>query len=141
MNGEGGSIYAKVVGDILHPGHVRFFRAARALGSRLTVCVVGDDRVAAYKGRPPLLSQAERMEVIAACRWVDAVIGDGPKIIDRVFMDRHGFDIYAFGAADAREMAAKLSDCADLPEHRRRHIPYTEGISSSVLRQRLAEMA
>ncbi|MEJ8573328.1 adenylyltransferase/cytidyltransferase family protein [Microbaculum marinum] len=134
----GQSIYAKVVGDILHAGHVRFFRAARELGSHLTVCVVGDERVAAYKGRPPLQTQAERMEVIGACRWVDAVIGDGPKVIDRAFMARHGFDVYAFGASDERELAVKLADCADLPEHMRVRIAYTPGVSSSALWRRIA---
>ena len=130
-------IFAKVVADILHPGHIRFFRAARALGTQLTVGVVGDARVSAYKGQPPILSQAERMEVIGACRWVDHVIDDAPKVIDLAFMHSRGLAIYAFGAADDRELVMKLADCSELPDNMRAHLPYTEGISSSLLRQRL----
>lgn len=137
--GDGGaSVYAKVVVDLLHPGHVRFFAAARALGSRLTVCVVPDERVAAYKGRPPVLTLEERVEIVAACRWVDAVVTDGPRVIDRAFMRGGGYDIYAFGGAHEAELATKLADCADLPEAMRAIIPYTPGISSTLLRHRLA---
>lgn len=137
--GDGGaSVYAKVVVDLLHPGHVRFFAAARALGSRLTVCVVPDERVAAYKGRPPVLTLEERVEIVAACRWVDAVVTDGPRVIDRAFMRSGGYDIYAFGGAHEAELATKLADCADLPEAMRAIIPYTPGISSTLLRHRLA---
>jgi cytidyltransferase-like protein len=136
---RGGSIYAKVVVDLLHPGHVRFFAAARALGGHLTVCVVPDERVAAYKGRPPILTLEERMEIVGACRWVDAVVGDGPRVIDRAFMARFGYDIYAFGAAHEAELRAKLADCSDLPEAMRVIIPYTPGISSTLLRRRLAD--
>lgn len=132
-------VYTKVVGDILHPGHVRFLKAARAIGDHLTVCVVPDDRVAAYKGRLPLLTLAERMEVIAACRWVDAVITNGPKIIDRDFMVRNGFNIYAFGTSSAVELAAKLADCADLPEQMIVQLPYSKGISSSEIKARLMQ--
>ncbi|HJE23708.1 MAG TPA: adenylyltransferase/cytidyltransferase family protein [Methylorubrum populi] len=141
MNGRGdggASVYAKVVVDLLHPGHVRFFAAARALGSRLTVCVVPDERVAAYKGRPPVLTLEERVEIVAACRWVDAVVTDGPRVIDRAFMRGGGYDIYAFGGAHEAELATKLADCADLPEAMRAIIPYTPGISSTLLRHRLA---
>ncbi|TFZ55266.1 cytidyltransferase [Methylorubrum sp. Q1] len=133
----GASVYAKVVVDLLHPGHVRFFAAARALGGRLTVCVVPDARVAAYKGRPPVLTLVERVEIVAACRWVDAVVTDGPRVIDRAFMARFGYDLYAFGAAHEAELATKLADCADLPEAMRAVVPYTPGISSTLLRQRL----
>lgn len=133
------SVYAKVVVDLFHPGHVRFFAAARALGDRLTVCVVPDARVAAYKGRPPLLTLEERVEMVASCRHVDAVVIDGPKVIDRAFLARFGHDLYAYGGADAAELAVKRADCADLPEAMRAEIPYTPGISSTLLRRRLAD--
>lgn len=80
-------VYAKVVADLMHPGHVRFFRGARVLGTHLTVCVVPDGRVAAFKGRPPLFSTEERVEMVSSCRWVDAVITDGPRITTMEFIE------------------------------------------------------
>lgn len=130
-------VFAKVVADLLHPGHVRFFKAARALGTHLTVCVVPDERVAAYKGTLPLLSLEERMEMVSACRWVDAVMSSCPKVVTLAFMQSHGFDAYAFGAKDSGELAAKLADCEELPPNMRLIIPYSAGISTTVLRERL----
>jgi cytidyltransferase-like protein len=130
-------VYIKVVADVLHFGHTRFFKAARELGTRLTVCVVPDERVIANKGIKPLFTTSERAEMVAACRWVDEVITDGPKIITLQFMKDRGFHVYAFGAADDVEFASKLLDCLELPESMRSHIPYTVGISSTIIRQRM----
>ena len=52
--------------DILHPGHVRYLSAARALGDRLVVAVNADATVAALKGEArPLTPLDERMDVPA----------------------------------------------------------------------------
>lgn len=132
-------VYARVVADLWHPGHVRFFRAARSLGDHLTVGVVPDERVLSYKGRRPLLDLAARAELVAACRWVDEVITDPPRVTTLAFMADRKFQLYAFGAADDRERAIRLADCAELPEVMRREIPYAAGFSSSHIRQRLRE--
>ena len=129
-------IYAKIVGDLMHLGHVRFFQAAQSLGSHLTVCIVPDERAARWK-RPPIMTTAERMEVVASCRYVDAVICDGPKATTLAFMRERGFQIYAFGAKDDAELREKLADCPDLPEDMRRRIGYTHGISSSDIISRI----
>lgn len=130
-------IYTKVVADLLHPGHVRFFKIARELGSSLTVCVVPDERVILNKGTKPVFTTSERVEMVAACRWVDNVITNGPKITTLQFMKENDFHIYALGAANEIELASKLADCAELPSSMRTHIKYTEGISSTIIRQRL----
>jgi len=55
--------------DPLHPGHMAYFRAAAQLGVPL-LCNVSSDEWVARK-HPPLLTQAERVEVIDAIRFVD----------------------------------------------------------------------
>ena len=54
--------------DPLHAGHIAYFRAAAALGVPL-LCNVSDDEWVGRK-HPPLLRQAERVEVIDAIRYV-----------------------------------------------------------------------
>ena len=54
--------------DPLHSGHIAYFRAAAGLGVPL-LCNVSDDEWVARK-HPPLLTQAERVEVIDAIRFV-----------------------------------------------------------------------
>lgn len=55
-------------------GHVRYLRAAKALGGRLVVAVNSDAGVRALKGAGrPRLPQHERAEIVAAIEGVDAV--------------------------------------------------------------------
>jgi rfaE bifunctional protein nucleotidyltransferase chain/domain len=61
--------------DVLHVGHVRYLRAAAAAADRLIVAVNDDDSVAALKGPGrPILSAADRAELVAAIRGVDYVV-------------------------------------------------------------------
>jgi D-glycero-beta-D-manno-heptose 1-phosphate adenylyltransferase len=61
--------------DLLHVGHVRYLRAAKALGGKLVVAVNADASVLALKGGGrPLLPDHERAEILAALADVDAVV-------------------------------------------------------------------
>lgn len=61
--------------DLLHPGHVRYLQAARALGDALAVAINGDESVRALKGEGrPLNREADRAEVVAALGCVDQVV-------------------------------------------------------------------
>jgi D-glycero-beta-D-manno-heptose 1-phosphate adenylyltransferase len=61
--------------DLLHPGHVRYLRAARQLGDVLIVGVNSDRSARLNKGPTrPLVPALERAEVIAALEFVDAVV-------------------------------------------------------------------
>ncbi len=123
-------VYTKIVGDIFHPGHVRFLKNARALGDKLVVQIVSDDRVEAYK-RKPVFSQAERAEIIASCRYVDEVHTSGPKEITLDFMNSNGYAVYAYGFSSEKEAGIKRLDCKELPEDRICIIPYSDGISTT----------
>ncbi len=60
--------------DILHVGHVRSLRAAKALGDVLVVGINSDASVRALKGKSrPVIPESERAEIIAALDPVDAV--------------------------------------------------------------------
>ena len=61
--------------DLLHVGHVRYLRAARALGDALVVALNSDASVRRLKGPGrPLLPAAERAELVGALSGVDAVV-------------------------------------------------------------------
>ncbi|HZD94381.1 MAG TPA: adenylyltransferase/cytidyltransferase family protein [Candidatus Sulfotelmatobacter sp.] len=68
--------------DLLHVGHVRYFRAAKELGGRVIVGVNSDDSVRQLKGEGrPHVPEQERAEVLAALLDVDAVtIFDSPDV-------------------------------------------------------------
>ena len=61
--------------DLLHPGHVALFEAARAQGDLLVVGLNSDRSVRALKGEGrPLVRESERAETIEALEAVDHVV-------------------------------------------------------------------
>jgi D-beta-D-heptose 7-phosphate kinase/D-beta-D-heptose 1-phosphate adenosyltransferase len=60
--------------DLLHPGHIRYLRAARRLGDVLVVALNSDRSVRRLKGAGrPLVPLRDRCEVITALEMVDYV--------------------------------------------------------------------
>jgi D-glycero-beta-D-manno-heptose 1-phosphate adenylyltransferase len=61
--------------DILHVGHLRYLKGARALGDVLVVAVNSDKSMRSIKdaGRP-ILPEGERVALVSALRCVDYVV-------------------------------------------------------------------
>jgi D-beta-D-heptose 7-phosphate kinase/D-beta-D-heptose 1-phosphate adenosyltransferase len=76
LTATGGTlVFTNGVFDLVHPGHVRYLQAARALGDALVVGVNSDRSVRANKGPSrPLNPEAERAEVLLALGCVSAVV-------------------------------------------------------------------
>lgn len=67
--------FANGVFDLLHVGHVRYLEGARREADVLVVAVNDDACVRALKGPDrPVLPAADRAELVAALRCVDAVV-------------------------------------------------------------------
>ncbi len=61
--------------DLLHVGHVRYLRGAKALGGKLVVAINSDESVRTLKGEGrPIMPEQERAEIVAALTDVDAVV-------------------------------------------------------------------
>ena len=89
--------------DLLHVGHVRYLRGAKALGGRLVVAMNSDASVRQLKGEGrPLMPADERAEIIAALADVDAVvIFDEPDV--RALIHEIRPDIQAKGTDYTRD--------------------------------------
>lgn len=89
--------------DLLHAGHIHLLREARRFGDLLIVALNGDASVRRLKGEGrPLLPAKERVQVIAALDFVDAVIVfDEPT--PRRLIERIRPDVLAKGATVAPE--------------------------------------
>lgn len=77
--------------DLPHPGHIALLRECRYLAGpdgRVVVGVSTDAFVRQWKGKTPVMTCAQRMEVVAAVRYVDEVIEndgvDQPGLIEAV---------------------------------------------------------
>ncbi len=127
--------YAGMAGDLFHHGHVRFLERARRLGDMLVVGVHSDETVAGYK-RVPVMTMSERIQVIAACQFVDEVIPDAPLRVTREFIAEHELDVVVHGDdldEDALEMMYR--DPRDMGILTL--VPYANGVSSAAIMERV----
>ena len=78
-------------------GHVRYLRAARALGGKLVVAINSDESVRTLKGEGrPIMPEPERAEIVAALADVDAVLVF-PELDVRALIREIRPDIHAKG--------------------------------------------
>ncbi len=67
--------FANGVFDLLHVGHLRYLQAASAEADVLVVAINDDEAVRRLKGEGrPIMPAADRAELVAALRGVDAVV-------------------------------------------------------------------
>lgn len=130
-------VYADMVGDLFHHGHVEFLRRARDLGDALVVGVHSDATAESYKRRP-VMTMDERLRVVEACRYVDEVIPDAPIGVGAAWLSRHRIDLVVHGD-DLDEQATTLMYRVPRELGILRTIPYTEGVSSSAILSRVRE--
>ena len=89
--------------DLLHVGHVRYLRGAKALGGRLIVAMNSDASVRQLKGEGrPLMPAEERAEIIAALADVDAVVIFDEPDVRGLIRELHP-DVQAKGTDYTRE--------------------------------------
>ncbi len=132
-------VFTNGVFDILHPGHVRYLRDARALGDLLIVGLNSDRSVRALAKAPgrPVNSEAERAEVLAALRPVDAVVTfdeDTPHAIIAALQP----DVLVKGA-DWGEDAIVGREIVEARGGRVVRIALAEGYSTTAIIQRVRE--
>ena len=129
-------VFTNGVYDLIHPGHVRYLQAARALGDALVVGVNSDRSVRANKGPGrPVNPEGERAELIAALSCVDAAIvfdEDTPyEIITRLQPD------VLVKGADWAEDAIVGRDVVEARGGRVVRMPVEQGFSTTGLIERV----
>lgn len=129
-------VFTNGVYDLIHPGHIRYLQASRALGDALVVGVNSDRSVRANKGPGrPVNPETERAELVAALSSVDAAIvfdEDTPyEIIKRLQPD-----VLAKGADWAHD-AIVGRDIVEARGGRVVRMPVEQGFSTTGLIERV----
>ncbi|HJZ24260.1 MAG TPA: LicD family protein [Candidatus Babeliales bacterium] len=128
-------IYASMVGDLFHYGHVTFLKQARTLGTHLIVGIIPDDVATTYK-RQPILRQEERIKVISGCQYVNEIIANAPLAITKDFIAQHNIDFVVHGDDFTQEqLQTYFADAIAL--NIMRITPYTKGISTTQIIERI----
>lgn len=133
-------VYADMVADLFHSGHVEFLKQARTFGDYLLVGIHADDVLVSndYKKGIPILTMDERVNSVGACRFVDEVLPNAPFIMDRPWIDKHNIQIVVRGDDMPKD---RLEYFYKVPMEMGifRTVPYTEGISTTEIIRRIME--
>ena len=134
------TIYTGGTFDLFHSGHANFLSRCADLGE-VIVSLNTDEFIAAYKGKPPIISYAEREAVLLSCRSVSEVIPNFGGSDSKPSIEIAEPDIIAIGSDWARrDYYAQMGFTQDWLDDRGIsliYIPYTEGISSTAIKARL----
>jgi len=97
--------------DLVHPGHILHFQAARKAGDLLVVTVTPDHFVNKGPGRP-VFGQRLRLESLAALECVDYVaLNEWPTAIDTIHKIKPSIYVKGSEYADAtRDITGKISE-------------------------------
>lgn len=128
-------IYASMVGDLFHHGHVAFLKNAHALGTHVIVGIIPDDVATAYK-RQPILRQEERIKVMAGCKYVNEIICNPPLAPTKEFIKIHNIDFVIHGD-DFTEEQLQTYFADPIAMNIMRVTPYTKEISTSDIIRRI----
>jgi D-glycero-beta-D-manno-heptose 1-phosphate adenylyltransferase len=127
--------------DLLHVGHVRYLKAARARGDFLIVGINGDESVRSLKGPSrPVNNQSDRAEIVAVLECVDLVT-IFPEERAMKFLEAAAPNVYVKGGdyqkdtlnAEERQILEKVGAEIDI-------VPLEKGYSTSELLSRLAKV-
>ena len=135
------TVYVGMSADMIHTGHLNIIHEANKLG-RVVVGVLTDKAIASYK-RLPFLTYEQRSEIVANIKGVDEVIPqttlDYVPNLEKIRPDYvlHGDD---WKQGVQQKTRQRVIDCIAQWGGKVIDIPYTQGISSSLLNQRLKEI-
>lgn len=129
--------YTTGVFDMFHKGHLNILTRARQQCDHLIVGVSTDELVLWEKGHLPVIPYADRCDIVRAIRYVDEVVPQENKDkfaawqkyrFDKMFVgsDWKGTDAWNRYEEQFRPVGVEII-----------YFDYTDGISSTLLRQRL----
>lgn len=135
------TVYVGMSADMIHPGHLNIIHEAMKLGS-VTIGVLTDAAIASYK-RLPYLTYEQRAEIVSNIKGVDRVVPQ--TTLDYVPNLRELKPDYVVHGDDWKEgvqskTRQRIIEAMAEWGGKVIDIPYTQGISSTAMNQRLKEI-
>lgn len=116
--------------DLLHWGHVRLLKRAKALGDYLIVAL-STDEINEFKGKKAYHNYEERKMMLEALRYVDLVIPEADWEQKRDDIVKYHVDVFAIGD----DWEGKFDYLKELCEVV--YLPRTEGVSTTKIKEDL----
>ncbi len=112
---------------LIHHGHIRLLKYAKQFG-HIVVALTSDNEILKHKGYFPELEFDHRYEILYSIEYVDEII-ESPWMITHEFLIDHNIDFLIHGHDNSNEV----------PPEKIKIIKRTEGISSSLIRERIIQ--
>lgn len=123
--------------DLFHVGHLNLLRRAK---SHCDYLIVGVHESGAWKGKETFISFEDRKAIVHACRYVDKVVDS--TLEDSDAWEELHFDILFVGSDYFEtERFRKYEVFFKDKNVRIMYLPYTQGINSSGIRERICKKA
>lgn len=124
--------------DLFHVGHLRLIERAKAQCEYLRVAVLSDELVRRFKNASPAIPLEERMQILAAIRYVDEVVPIDDEPSRLIEWKRRPFDCFFSGddyadnpywAWEKQELRKLGADIV--------FFPYTKEQSSTMIKKKI----
>lgn len=125
--------------DMFHVGHLNMIRSAKEHCDYLIVGVHSDEIVEGYKHRKTIINEHDRCEIVGAIKEVDKAVINYTR--DKIELwKKYRFDVIFIGddwkgTERWNNFEKVLAEVGVSVEY----IPYTQGVSTTQLRQKLCE--
>lgn len=134
-------VYTGGTFDLFHAGHANFLRRCADMGT-VTVALNTDEFIYEYKGKTPVMDFAERAAVLESCKYVERVIPNFGGANSKPSIELIMPDLVVIGSDWARKDYYKQmqfdQDWLDERDIGLVYLPYTNGISSTQVKGRMA---
>ena len=131
--------YTDGVYDLFHVGHLNMINTAKEHCEYLIVGVHGDEVVKEYKHHVPIINKNDRRKIVASIKGVDEAVIN--QFRDKLKLwELYHFDVVFIGddwknTQRWNDFEKKLSEIGvDVV-----YVPYTKGISTTEIRQKIME--
>lgn len=123
--------------DMFHIGHLNLLRAAKEKCDYLIAGVNTDELVLSYKNKIPVIPFEERIKIVEAIEFVDKAV----PVTERdkfAAWQKYKFDVCFVGDDwKGSEIFNETEKKLALVGVRMEYLPYTKGISSTILRKKI----
>ncbi|MEK0157994.1 adenylyltransferase/cytidyltransferase family protein [Pseudoalteromonas piscicida] len=131
--------------DLLHPGHLTYLSLAKSHGDYLVVGVAPDAFALKSKGRAPVMEQDERLSIVKALACVDKAVLVGAPMADTEraanWIIQQRVNLVICGDEWQHTPRWQALETALAPHNIRVvYIPYTQGISSTKIKERIQNL-
>lgn len=129
--------YTTGVFDMFHIGHLNILKRAKEQCDYLIVGVSTDELVQEYKHKNTIVPFTERAEIVGACRYVDEVVVQSDRDKIKAYNKYHFDAMFVGDDWKGKKLFVQVEKY--LHDHGSDivYFPYTQGTSSTVLREKL----